>query len=108
MGYFDIANRYAGLDTKYDPLARIDEVVPGSLASASGDCVAQAARGAALAGRKPWDAVMMFKTIVLCELYNLSDDQVGCTGRELGLSISSVPPSSTASCARWPTTACVP
>ena len=24
----------------------------------------------------PWDAVVMFKTIVLCELYNLSDDQV--------------------------------
>ena len=28
------------------------------------------------AGRKPWDAVVMFKAIVLCELYNLSDDQV--------------------------------
>ena len=28
------------------------------------------------AGRKPWDAVVMFKTIVLCALYNLSDDQV--------------------------------
>jgi IS5 family transposase len=28
------------------------------------------------AGRKPWDAVLMFKAIVLCELYNLSDDQV--------------------------------
>ena len=28
------------------------------------------------AGRKPWDAVVMFKAIVLCALYNLSDDQV--------------------------------
>jgi transposase, IS5 family len=28
------------------------------------------------AGRKPWDEVVMFKAIVLCELYNLSDDQV--------------------------------
>ena len=28
------------------------------------------------AGRKPWDAIVMFKAIVLCELYNLSDDQV--------------------------------
>jgi IS5 family transposase len=28
------------------------------------------------AGRKPLDAVMMFKEIVLCSLYNLSDDQV--------------------------------
>ena len=28
------------------------------------------------AGCKPWDAVVMFKAIVLCALYNLSDDQV--------------------------------
>ena len=28
MGFLDIANRYAGLDAKNDPLARIDEVVP--------------------------------------------------------------------------------
>ena len=27
-GFFDIAQRYAGLDAKNDPLARIDEVVP--------------------------------------------------------------------------------
>ena len=26
-GFFDIANRYAGLDAKNDPLARIDEVI---------------------------------------------------------------------------------
>ena len=28
MGFFDIANRYAGLDAKNDPLVKIDEVVP--------------------------------------------------------------------------------
>ncbi len=28
------------------------------------------------AGRKPWDAVVIFKAIVLCELYNLSDEQL--------------------------------
>ncbi len=28
MSLFDIASRYAGLDAKNDPLARIDEVVP--------------------------------------------------------------------------------
>ena len=27
-GFFDIANRYAGLDAKNDPLVKIDEVVP--------------------------------------------------------------------------------
>ncbi len=35
-----------------------------------------AEEGKSRAGRKPWDAVVMFKAIVLCELYNLSDDQV--------------------------------
>ena len=28
-----------------------------------------------MAGRKPWDAVIMFKVIVLCEPYKLSDDR---------------------------------
>jgi len=28
MGFFDIANRYAGLDAKNDPLVKIDEVIP--------------------------------------------------------------------------------
>ena len=28
------------------------------------------------AGRKPWDEIVMFKTIILCTLYNLSDEQV--------------------------------
>ena len=28
MGFFDIANRYAGLDAKNDPLVKIDAVVP--------------------------------------------------------------------------------
>ena len=28
MGFFDIATRYAGLDAKNDPLAKIDAVVP--------------------------------------------------------------------------------
>jgi len=28
------------------------------------------------AGRKPMDAVLMFKTLVLSALYNLSDDQI--------------------------------
>ena len=27
MGFFDIANRYAGLDAKNDPLVKIDAVV---------------------------------------------------------------------------------
>ena len=28
MGFFDLSKRYTGLDTKNEPLAKIDEVVP--------------------------------------------------------------------------------
>ena len=78
MGFFDIANRYAGLDAKNDPLARIDEVVPWENFRARLEAIWRkpAEERKSPAGRKPWDAVAMFKAIVLCELYNLSDDQV--------------------------------
>ena len=78
MGFFDLANRYVGLDARNDPLVKIDEVVPWEDFR---PCLEAAWRKPAEerkspAGRKPWDAVVMFKAIVLCELYNLSDDQV--------------------------------
>ena len=39
--------------------------------------MAQAGRGPEVSGgTQPWDALVMFKAIVLCALYNLSDDQV--------------------------------
>ncbi len=78
MGFFDIAQRYAFLDAKNDPLARIDEVVPWEEFRPRLEAVWRkpAEEGKSRAGRKPWDAVVMFKAIVLCELYNLSDDQV--------------------------------
>ncbi len=78
MGFFDIANRYAGLDAKNDPLARIDEVVPWTAFRLRLETVwrRRPEERKSPAGRKPWDAVVMFKAIVLCELYNLSDDQV--------------------------------
>jgi len=78
MGFFDIANRYAGLDAKNDPLVKIDEVVPWEDFRPRLEAAWRKAAGErkSPAGRKPWDAVVMFKTIVLCALYNLSDDQV--------------------------------
>ena len=79
MGFFDIANRYAGLDAKNDPLVKIDEVVPWEdfrpRLEAAWRKPAEDRKSPA--GRKPWDALVMFKAIVLCALYNLSDDQVG-------------------------------
>jgi len=78
MGFFDIANRYAGLDAKNDPLVKIDGVVPWEALRPRLETVWRkpAEERKSRAGRKPWDAVVMFKAIVLCELYNLSDDQV--------------------------------
>ncbi len=78
MGFFDIANRYAGLDAKNDPLARVDEVVPWEALRPRLETVWRkpAEERKSPAGRKPWDAVVVFKAIILCELYNLSDDQV--------------------------------
>ncbi len=78
MGFFDIANRYAGLDAKNDPLVKIDEVVRWEDFRPSLEAVWRTPAGErkSAAGRKPWDAVVMFKAIVLSALYNLSDDQV--------------------------------
>lgn len=77
-GFFDVANRYAGLDAKKDPLAQIDAVVPWDAFRARLEAVwrRRPEDRKSPAGRKPWDAVVMFKAIVLCELYHLSDDQV--------------------------------
>lgn len=78
LGFFDIANRYAGLDAKNDPLVKIDAVVPWEnfrpRLEAAWRKPPEARKSSA--GRKPLNAVMMFKAVVLCSLYNLSDDQV--------------------------------
>ena len=78
MGFFDVAKRYAGLDAKNDPLLKIGAVVPWEDFREQLEDVWRkpSEERKSKAGRKPWDAVLMFKAIVLCELYNLSDDQV--------------------------------
>ena len=78
LGFYDIADRYAGLDAKNDPLVKIDAAVAWEALRPRLEAAWRrppAARKSP-AGRKPWDAVVMFKAIVLCALYNLSDDQV--------------------------------
>ena len=78
MGFFDVSNRYAGLDAKNDPLLKIDAVVAWEDFRSRLEAVWRHRREQrkSNAGRKPWDALVMFKAIVLCALYNLSDDQV--------------------------------
>ena len=78
MGFFDVDNRYATLDAKHDPLAKINAVVPWETFRGRLEKVWRKPpeQRKSNAGCKPWDAIVMFKAILLCALYNLSDDQV--------------------------------
>ena len=78
MGFFDLSDRYASLDAMRDPLVGIDAVVPWEEFRPTLERVWRkpAAERKSRAGRKPMDAVLMFKTLVLSALYNLSDDQI--------------------------------
>ena len=78
MGFFDVENRYAALDAKHDPLVKINAVVPWEAFRSRLENVWRKPpdKRKSNAGCKPWDAIVMFKAIILCALYNLSDDQV--------------------------------
>ena len=72
-----MSNRYAGLDAKADPLVKLNAMVPWEDFRPRLEAVWRRPPGErkSKAGRKPWDAVVIFKANVLCELYNLSDEQ---------------------------------
>jgi IS5 family transposase len=72
-GFFDLDQRYAALSAG-DPLERLGAVVDFELFRAELDTAldrSDRVRG----GRPPYDAVLMFKVLVLQTLYTLSDDQ---------------------------------
>ena len=73
-GFFDVSNRYTSLDARKDPLVQIAAVVPFEAFRSRLEAVWRkpGERRTSAAGRKPWDAVVMLKAIILCELYNLS------------------------------------
>ena len=70
MGFFDLSDRYASLDAKRDPLVEIDAVVPWEEFLATLERVWRKPEGdrKSRAGRKPMDAIVMFKTLVLSAL----------------------------------------
>ena len=78
MGFFDLSDRYASLDAKKDPLVEINAVVPWEEFRPLLERIWRKPDEAkkSRAGRKPMDVVLMFKTLVLSALYNLSDDQI--------------------------------
>jgi len=78
MGFFDHSDHYSSPDAKKDPLVEIDAVVPWEEFRPALEQVwpTPEAKRQSRAGRKPMDAVLMFKTLVLGAIYNLSNDQI--------------------------------
>ena len=78
MGFCDLSDRYASLDAKRDPLVEIDAIVPWDEFRPTLEQVWRKPEGErkSRAACAPMDAVVMFKTLVLGALYNLSDDQI--------------------------------
>lgn len=77
-GFFDLDKRLEAISAKGDPLEALNAVVPFESFRAEIEAVVRRApeERKSNAGRKPFDAVMMFKVLVLQTLYNLADEQV--------------------------------
>ena len=97
-GLFDCQTRFEQLDNGGDPLVKLNEVVNWELFRCDLEQVREKDRKSN-AGRKPFDAVLMFKILILQSLYNLSDDQIEFQIRDrlsfmrfLGLSLNKTVP----------------
>jgi transposase, IS5 family len=77
FGFFDANNRLEALSAKGDPLEAIDSLVPWESFRETIEAVVLTPEDAkkSKAGRKPIDAIVMFRMLILQSLYNLSDDQ---------------------------------
>jgi IS5 family transposase len=84
MGFFNLSDRYARMDAKEDPLTEINAEVPWDAFRSLLELVWRKPDEdrKSRAGRKPMDVVLMFKTLVLSALYNLSDDQIAYQERD--------------------------
>src|SRR5260370_18243867 len=75
--FFDISRRLESISGKGDPLELLSANIPFERFRAEIEEVTRVKSEdrKSNAGRKPYDAVLMFKILVLQTLYNLSDDQ---------------------------------
>ncbi len=73
-GFFDLDERYAALSKSGDPLERLSAVVDFEIFRADLDA-ALARSDRSKGGRPPFDAVLMFKVLILQSLYGLADEQ---------------------------------
>ena len=72
--FFDISERHALLERLGDPLPKIDNVVDWELFRPTLKRI-RPKKDPRKGGRPPFDEVLMFKVLLLQQLYNLSDDQ---------------------------------
>src|ERR1700716_3538412 len=84
FGLFDADKRLAALSAKGDPLEAIDQLVPWESFRADIEAVVLTPdeMRKSSAGRKPLDAIVMFRMLVLQALNNLSDEQVEYQARD--------------------------
>lgn len=78
FGFFDADKRLSSLSEKGDPLVGISLLVPWESFRTDIEAVVLTADEArkSRAGRKPIDALVLFRMLILQSLYNLSDEQV--------------------------------
>ena len=104
LGFFDANKRLEALSAKGDPLEAIDRLVPWESFRAEVEAVVLTSDELkkSSAGRKPFDALLMFRMLVLQALNNLSDEQVEYQVRDrlsfsrfLGLAIEDSIPDAT-------------
>ena len=104
LGFYDLDKRLKAISAKGDPLEALKALIPFESFRTDIEAVVRLApeERKSKAGRKPFDAVMMFKVLVLQTLYNLADEQVEYQIRDrlsfmrfLGLGLEDVVPDAT-------------
>ena len=78
-GLFDVEQRHAKLTLLGDPLVELKKMIDWEAFRSDIEAAREKARGRKCknaAGAKPIDAVLMFKTVILQQLNNLSDDRI--------------------------------
>lgn len=73
-GFFDTESRLKKLDEK-DNLLKLNQLVDWDIFRSTIETARRKSERKSNAGRKPYDALVMFKCLVLQQLYNLSDEE---------------------------------
>lgn len=76
LGLFDQDVRYRKLESLGDPLVTLNRIVPWSIFREPLEAARSTPRDPRKGGRPAYDAILMFKILVLREMYALSDEQV--------------------------------